>query len=380
MVTTDSKTYKQNSGMFFKAKNTAGEDLYTAHGRDPYFPSWIDTAQVNAFSPTYRQAALDTLLDIATQCDGVRCDMAMLMVNRIFEQTWGKFVTETIPETEYWEEIIPQVKSNQPNFLFIAEVYWDMEYELQQQGFDFTYDKTLYDRLLEGDAELLRKHLVAERDYQEKIVRFIENHDEPRAATSMGTEKSRAAATLITTLPGAVLLHDGQFTGRTVKLPVQINRQPDEIPNYALSTFYWRLLNEVCDPIYQRGEWRLEEVTRVYLDGVDMHGCILAHSWRDGESLRLIVVNITWRWAQGSIPLEHWSDILNHNDYRLYNFLSTAAYYRDGRDLAENGLYVELEPFEARILDFIPLDHTHDADYIRRATSCSEQHDLSSPS
>jgi hypothetical protein len=118
----------------------------------------------------------------------------------------------------------------------------------------------------------------------------------------------------------------------------------------------------------------------VYLDGVDMHGCILAHSWRDGESLRLIVVNITWRWAQGSIPLEHWSDILNHNDYRLYNVLSTAAYYRDGRDLAENGLYVELEPFEARILDFIPLDHTLDADYIRRATSFSEQHDLSSPS
>jgi len=52
--------------------------------------------------------------------------------------------------------------------------------ELQQQGFDFCYDKKLYDRLEHGPAESVRLHLCADMDYQERLVRFIENHDEPR--------------------------------------------------------------------------------------------------------------------------------------------------------------------------------------------------------
>src|SRR5512132_1770209 len=73
-----------------------------------------------------------------------------------------------------------------PGFLFMAEVYWDLEWTLQQQGFDYCYDKRLYDRLREGRARPIRDHLVAPLDYQDELARFLENHDEPRAAATFG--------------------------------------------------------------------------------------------------------------------------------------------------------------------------------------------------
>jgi hypothetical protein len=113
-----------------------------ACGRDPYFPAWPDVLQLNAFEPGLRRAVIETLSSIAQQCDGVRCDMAMLLLNSIFERTWGGR-TGPRPTTEYWVDVIPAIKSKYPRFLFIAEAYWGLEWELQQQGFDFCYDKKL---------------------------------------------------------------------------------------------------------------------------------------------------------------------------------------------------------------------------------------------
>ena len=159
-----------------------------ACGRDPYFPAWPDVLQLNAFQPGLRQAVIKTISEIATQCDGIRCDMAMLMLNDIFERTWGARAGER-PVNDYWRTVIPAVKSKHREFRFIAEAYWDLEWELQQQGFDFCYDKKLYDRMEHGDPESVRQHLMADFSYQNKMVRFIENHDEPRAAATFPSGK-----------------------------------------------------------------------------------------------------------------------------------------------------------------------------------------------
>ena len=129
-------------GAFFEANGRV-----IAHGRDPYFPAWTDTAQLDAFAPGLRAAAIATLADIAHQADGVRCDMAMLLVGRIFGQTWEGRTGEE-PSTEFWWDVIGAVKTAHPPFIFLAEAYWDMEWELQQQGFAYCYDKRLYDRLV----------------------------------------------------------------------------------------------------------------------------------------------------------------------------------------------------------------------------------------
>lgn len=299
-------------GMFFAAEDANGKRYAAAYGRDPYFPSWIDTAQLNAFNPGLRAATVETLLDIASQCDGVRCDMAMLLLNEVFNRTWGHHVHEPTPKQDFWEAIIPQVKAQQPNFLFIAEAYWGLEGTLQQQGFDFTYDKTLYDRLFPAEVDKIREHLLA--GVHHKCVHFIENHDEHRAAQGFGIEKSKAAAVLVCTLPGAVLLYDGQFEGYQAKLPVQIARKPVEEIHHELQRFYHNLLTETRNTIYQRGEWTLFPVE---------DDAFIAYGWHHDDDYRLIVVNLSERVVESEVDLrewgEGWSLMLDNTEYDRAN-------------------------------------------------------------
>src|SRR5499426_1401260 len=112
-----------------------GGDLLLAHGRDPYFPGWPDTLQLNYGNPATQEAMIGELLRIAGQCDGVRCDMAMLILPDVFERTWG------IRSEPFWPKATHRVRKQVSDFRFVAEVYWDLEWTLQQQGFDYTYDK-----------------------------------------------------------------------------------------------------------------------------------------------------------------------------------------------------------------------------------------------
>jgi len=303
-----------------------------AAGRDPYFPPWADTVQLNAFSVALRAAAAATVLDIAEQCDGVRCDMAMLLLNRIFAQTWGDPVGWP-PPTEYWTDLIEAVRAVHPDFVFMAEAYWDLEHELQQLGFDFCYDKRLYDRLESADAPSIRDHLHADLDYQHRLLRFIENHDEPRAAATFDPEQERAAAVVIATLPGATLWYEGQFEGRRVRPPVFLTRRPHEESDRALLAFY---LNLVANDV-RAGDWERREVIGWPDNQSSEH--LLAWSWTDGAKRALAVVNWSPAPAQGRITLD-WDD-LRGRSWAFTDVLTGTRYDRDGGELTWGGLYVE---------------------------------------
>lgn len=296
-VRANAREHRTHPGMFFPARDAWNREIFVGHGRDPHFPAWIDTAQLNAFSPAMRQFTIDTLRDIASQCDGVRCDMAMLMMNEIFERTWGWAVAEDAPALDFWNEVIPAVRADSPNFLFMAEVYWNLDYPLQQQGFDYTYDKVLYDRMVEGSVEGIRQHLLADVEYLKRTVHFIENHDEPRIASAVGVERSRPLAAMIMTVPGAVLLHDGQFVGRKAKLPVQISRQPDEPLDRDLQEFYRRMLRDAQSPIYTTGTWR---VLHTY------DAPLLAYGYHDGDEYRVVVANLNDGEHHATVDLTPW--------------------------------------------------------------------------
>lgn len=318
-----------------------------AHGRDPYFPPWPDVAQLNAFHSGLRQAVSKTLCDIAAQCDGMRCDMAMLVINRIFAQTWGQRAG-TPPTAEFWPEVISAVRQRYPDTLFIAEAYWDLEWELQQQGFDYCYDKRLYDRLERDTAESVRLHLCAELAYQEKLVRFIENHDEPRAAAAFSREKSRAAAVTLATLPGAKLFHEGQCEGRAVKVPVFLSRRPAEPLDEELQTFYHKLLTTIGAPALREGEWRLCE--RNGWPDNPSYLNLVAWSWRAGEKHHLIVVNLSASRSQGRIRLP-WADLVGQS-WRLTDAFSREVYEREGNEMCDPGLYVDLGAWGFHCLHF----------------------------
>lgn len=317
-----------------------------AHGRDPYFPAWSDTTQVNAFSALARQVTAATLLDIATQCDGVRCDMAMLLVTRVFAGTWGA-AAGTPPATEFWQTIIPQVKAQHPAFVFMAEVYWDMEAELQVQGFDFTYDKRLYDRLRHEDAASVRDHLLASLGYQSQMARFIENHDEERAVTAFGVQKSMAAMVLSATLPGLKFFHEGQFEGRELKIPVQLGTRPIEPINALLTAFYDSLLSELNHPVYHTGAFA--KLGTLPILGIDpSHEQVIALAWL-GEGTRLIAINLSDATASARIMLPL-AALAGCPAVTFTNLLSSGQRVQiAGDEVLINGLPLTLAPYEASI-------------------------------
>lgn len=312
-----------------------------ACGRDPYLPAWPDVLQLNAFQPDLRRAVVETLSSIAQQCDGVRCDMAMLQLNSIFERTWNGSASPR-PATEYWIDVISCVKEAHPGFLFIAEAYWNLEWELQQQGFDFCYDKTLYDRLEHAEAENIRLHLCADLTYQSKLLRFIENHDEPRAAATFSRAKERAVALVAATLPGAKLFHAGQLEGRKVRVPVFLGRRPDEHLDQDLYGFYRNLLEAVNRPAFYDGQWSLCD-RKGWPDNPSFRN-LVAWSWVHEDDRYLIVVNLSDRPAQARIQVP-WADAAG-TTWKLADPLSGASNEANGDEFRSPGLYMELGPWK----------------------------------
>ena len=207
-----------------------------------------------------------------------------------------------MPDQEFWPEVIDAVHAEHHDIVLIAEAYWDLESELKEQGFDYCYDKRLYDRIVAMDAPGVHAHLRADVGYQSKLLRFLENHDEPRIAARLGVEAEMAAAVAIATLPGGTLWHEGQFEGRRVRPPVFLSRRPDEQLDPHLAAWYRRLLTTVSTRDVKGGRWQLLETT----GWPDNQSCqnVLAWSWSGGDDTHMVVVNFSAHPAQARVHLD----------------------------------------------------------------------------
>ena len=317
-------------------------DLVLAHGRDPYFPGWPDTLQLNYGNPATQEAMIGELVKIARQCDGVRCDMAMLVLPDVFERTWG------IRAQPFWPQATQCVRKQVPDFCFMAEVYWDLEWTLQQQGFDYTYDKRLYDRLRDGHARPVREHFYAGLDYQNKLARFLENHDEPRVAATFSPEVHEAAAVITFLSPGLRFFHQGQLEGRKKRISPHLCRSPDEPIDEKMKQFYDRLLAVLRHPVVRNGQWQLLECIPAW-EGNWTWDCFVAFAWQGPDGKRLLVaVNYASNRSQCHIRLP-FTD-LGNGHWRLEDLLGDAQYDRDGNDLQSRGLYLDVPPWHYHAL------------------------------
>lgn len=308
-----------------------------AHGRDPYFDGWPDTLQLNHAKAQLQQAMIGELQRIAGQCDGVRCDMAMLVLPEVFERTWG------LRCQPFWPKAIAAVRHRQPDFEFMAEVYWDLEWTLQQQGFDHCYDKRLYDRLRAQQAQPVREHLQAAPGYQESMARFLENHDEPRAADSLAPQPHAAAALLSYTTPGLRFFHQGQLEGSRVHVSPHLVRAPQEPVDPAIAGLYSRLLAALRHPALRDGAWSLLECTPAW-PGNASSGQFIAWCWRAaGERWLCAAVNFAAQPGQCFVRLP--MPQLAGRTLRFCDLLAAIEYDRAGDDLLQRGLYLDLPPW-----------------------------------
>jgi len=339
--------------VFFRTKARGGVPVTLAMGRDPSYAGWTDTAQLNVMHAGARRAMIGELEKIALMCDGVRCDMAMLVMADIFSRTWGDHAAPSGGDPasgEFWSEAIDAVRARFPDFLFIAEAYWNLEWDLQQLGFDYTYDKTLYDRLLREGAGSVRDHLRAEMEYQRRSLRFIENHDEQRAAVSLSSEPWHfAAAAVIGTVPGMVMFHEGEFEGRRVKLPVQLTRRPCEEAAPRTAAFYARLLPAIASPVFHEGTWRLLVPRAAWHDNYTWQNFLTFWWHNPGAGTRLVVINYAPLSGQCyvDVPLE----TVPGTQIEFRDLMSEAVYARDRHGLSTKGMYFDLPPYGMHIFD-----------------------------
>ncbi len=336
--------FMRNPAAFIQVRR-GKETLYIARGKDPYFPPWPDTAQLNYFNPEVHFAMTNELKKVAEHCDGVRCDMAMLVLNDIFAKNWEwarKSVARELPKAEIWEDI----RRSLPGFILIAEAYWDTERRLQQLGFDYVYDKKLYDLLRAASAPDVTRHLAAEVSYQKKLVRFIENHDEPRSAGVFDKARLQAAATLFSTVPGMRLYYHGQIEGRTEHIPMPLRRVKDETPVESAMAFYKKLLSIVRSDAFHSGAWELKETEPA---GDDSFRDLVAYLWRTDDHMKLVVVNLGPGRSQGRISLRR--ELADDYEYVLRDELNGRDYVRSGKAMAGAGLHVVLAGFQSHIFD-----------------------------
>jgi Alpha amylase, catalytic domain len=316
-----------------------------AHGRDPFFAPWRSTVQLDYSNPDVPQAMMRVAASIAGKCDGLRCDLAMLLLQDVFENTWKRSIAP------FWRRCLDFVRAENPGTLTMAEVYWNREYELQQAGFDYTFDKILYDRLLSGDAESIRAHLRATLDYQEHGVRFLENHAEQRAAARFSHPDHYRGALLITAMvPGMLLVHYGQEDGRRLHASYHCRRRPSEVGSEPHRIALQDVLHVLSERTRQDGKWRLLEPKHPH--GNPLIGCL----WSlPGHHDLVIIVNASWAPVTGSVQ----AGPLSERDHTFHQCLPSmmtcdAPFVLRAEQLRHDGIQVQLPAWGSAVYRALP--------------------------
>ena len=336
---------------------------WLAHGKDPFFPAWTDSVQLDYRRPATRAAMTDLLLSIAERCDGVRCDMAMLLLNDVFAKTWEHFPLlpdsrsqtgdQQTPITEFWASAVPAIKQAHPDFLFLAEIYWGLEPRLQALGFDYTYDKALYDEIVARNAAGVQHHLLGKLpQFTAASAHFLENHDEHRIASILSPAEHRAAALVVLGLPGMRFLHEGQLYGARRKIPVQLIRRMTEPVDQESEKIYAQLLAELPNSAVGQGKAQLLKPQAAGQDNPTNQNFVIVQWQMKPPDFDLVVVNLAPHRSQCFVPLGV-SELSTHN-WSMTDLVGPERYLRQGQDLERAGLYLDLAAHGAQLFHFQP--------------------------
>jgi hypothetical protein len=337
----------------FRQRSAAG-DLNLAFGKDPNCAPWTDTVQLDYRRAETRAAMLTLLQEVARQCDGVRCDMAMLLLNDVFARTWSRSPwTEPPPQDEFWGGAVHAIKQSNPAFEFLAEVYWGIEHRLQALGFDYTYDKELYDRLVARDAGSVQRHLVSlGADRLRAGAHFLENHDEARISSLLNPQEHRAAALVILGLPGMRFLHEGQLSGYKRRLPVQLVRRALEKPDPEVQEIYDKLLAALGCSAVGREAGELLVPGSAWEQNPTAQNFVLVQ-WQGATlSFDLVVVNLAPHRGQCYAPVKLPQSAAT--DWNVRDLLGSETFIRRTEDLQKRGLYLDLAEHGCQLFRFEP--------------------------
>ena len=338
---------------FYELK--AGEKTYfIAHGRDPYFPSWKDTLQLDYRSKSVQKFMINELLKLSKKCDGVRCDMAMLGLSNIFHNNWKNYQlpNDAVPSgKEFWREAIDKVKKKNPDFIFIGEVYWDCEKDLLDLGFDYVYDKKFYDLMVKQNILLINEYIKRAFTYGRNRFLFLENHDEPRSSLVFNLDYIKVLATLVYTLPSMKLIHAGQIEGKKYPHAIQLRRIYSEPLSGELKNFYLKLLFAIKSSTITNGYFKYLNPLPAWEGSISHNNFTIFLYENEKMNIDLVVLNLSPYQSQCKVKVESYNIV--DKKFLIKDRLSDEEYLRDGNEMYYDGLYFDLKPYQSQIFQFI---------------------------
>eukprot|EP01118_Nematostelium_gracile_P000619 TRINITY_DN10670_c0_g1_i1.p1 TRINITY_DN10670_c0_g1~~TRINITY_DN10670_c0_g1_i1.p1 ORF type:complete len:505 (-),score=114.64 TRINITY_DN10670_c0_g1_i1:32-1546(-) len=311
--------------------------------------AWTDTAQFNYWDNNERAARTKQLMTVASFADAIRCDMAYLLLNDLFAQNWGSNVESwgySRPPTEWWADAISAVKSQYPNVVFLAEVYSPWQPNLQAVGFDYTYDKTLYDNLGSNNINGLKDWLTSNSySFLQHSAHFVSNHDEPRAASFFGSWwRANAAALMTYTLPGMKFYWMWVDRGYSNRLDVHLRRETSESTIQDTVDLYDTLRSITNADVFNLGTW-------TYMD-VQNNDDLIAYSWEYNGEKRLCVINFNGQENGGVIVVPNAAARNGNDTLTVVDLLSGDVFYRSATVMRTTGLDVLVNSWYAQIFQY----------------------------
>ena len=316
------------------------------HDADP----WKDVIQWNYWENETREIMKQNLLKVLSLSDGARCDVASLLLNEFFEQTWKEeleYWNYKKPEEEFWAWAFKEVKGKYPDAILLAEVYGDKEIEaLYQNGFTYTYDKELLDKLM-GTSKDVKDYISQKTlDYWDHSAHFVENHDENRIVYNVNgdVEKAKAAGTIAATLGGMIFMNHGQWSGFKNKLEVHLRRGADEMENEGVKRYYKRLMKVVQNPAFTSPSY-------YYVDNIsgDKKDDFVAYIREEGDNHYLVIVNYSDKKGCSNVPIHN---LEGTGEISIHEAIDDVEYIRNAENIKNNGLRVCLHPWQSQIFKY----------------------------
>jgi glycosidase len=385
--------------VFQHVDNRSGRVRYIYHGNDGTSTPWNDTAQLNYLLPEVREAVIQTILHVARTFPIIRFDAAMTLAKKHYQRLWfpqtglgggipsraehalSRARFEELFPVEFWREVVDRVAAEAPDTLLLAEAFWLMEgYFVRTLGMHRVYNSAFMNMLkMEENAkyrQTIKNVLEFNPEILQRFVNFMNNPDERTAIDQFGKEgKYFGAAVLLVTMPGLPMFGHGQIEGFTEKYGMEYRRAywAEEVDRHLVERH-----EQVIFPLMKKRHLfsgAEKFVLYDFLAGDALDENVFAYS-NSCENERALIVfhnqfasTAGWIRTSSSRAAKDASGEtrqvrtllgeafgFNPDGRYYYRFRDSATgleYLRHGKELVEQGLFLQLEAYECHaFLDF----------------------------
>jgi glycosidase len=396
--------------VFKRVDFNTGDTRYIYHGNDGTSMPWNDTAQIDFLNPEAREAVIRTILGVCQQFSIVRFDAAMTLAKRHIQRLWypepgrggdiasraehaisSEEFNRRIPN-EFWREVVDRCAAEAPHTLLLAEAFWMMEgYFVRTLGMHRVYNSAFMNMLKNEENDkyraTIKNTLEFDPEVLKRFVNFMNNPDEDTAVAQFGRgDKYFGIATLLVTMPGLPMFGHGQIEGFEEKYGMEYRRSyKDEKPDQALVDRHEREIFPLMKKRYLFSGSADFCLFDLYSSDGPVNENVFAYTNRAtvrvglGDERALVLYNNVYAPAagwirrsaaaiprkEGGIRHDNLDQALSlHGENRVFTLLREQRqdlwFIRSSKEIAERGLFVSLNGYEAQV--FLDIHEVEDAE------------------